>query len=1145
MRRRFLQQMFPLVLAISWLVPLADTAATVTTHTLHTSAPGTPTALAKGDFNADGVPDLVATYATGSTGIAIIHRGNPAWRHGQGAPSPFLPTTQSLKLPQRPDFAAVGDFNGDRHHDLLIASLGATTFLLLPGRGNGEFDAPVVYALPGALTAFASGDFGIEDGAPDLAFATASQIHLYESMRGALRGAPHVIEAPSATIHAMALGAFDEALGGDLLMAESGQSGYWVLSGDDCRDAAEQRHVQPQWQPAGIDIAAFRQAPDVFGAPVRQAVALPETPVASVAMPLDQDGQLDAVFLTQSGAVMMALSNLAATLVTENGEVNFSADLSDGDLADGVCDTGTRTRRTGLCTLRAVIENANFSGTGTNITFLVPEVRLANSLPRLSVPILVDGRVNGVDGTKVLITGEPGREIGLIFDLGQGTAFSAIRNIVFNNYFNAVVLRGGNSIVEGCYFGVDRTGTSVSGNAFHAVITTSDSNMIGGTTPAARNLITAFHPTLTERTTLIISGQFNRVQGNYIGTDVTGMRRLGAPTLGVAVCDSPKNFIGGTDPGTGNVIVGAVDGTGPCSGTTSGMGVSIAAFNTPAEVNRIQGNRIGVAVDGQTIIANRRHGIFATGNFTIVQHNVVSGNNDSGLFIDGVGFDVLNNMIGTDSTGRLLVPNGLHGVVTRTRAGAPSRIGGLMGRNVISGNGGNGIQVNGGDPVLFIGNNYIGVASDGLARLANGGHGIQATSFAGPIIGGVSGGNVVSGNVGHGIVVTGNNTPPQITGNLIGLAADGTTPRGNGGNGIQVEGLAMIGGSTPADRNIISANLGAGINARVGGGIVLGNYIGTDITGTLDRGNGSDGVTVEATGTIAVGGLNAGDGNRIAFNRRTGIFRQSRFPSIYLSNEIFANDALGIDTTQGQSPDGPNPQTVGINQLLNSPVLQSASSTNSGTTVRGLLRNVAAIGPVLFQFFANPACDPSGFGEGRRLIGSSTMTAPATGDLQINVTLPGAVPQEMFLTATATVRVEPAPPTPEQSRYFTSEFSNCVQIPLTCGPDISSQIAVTRSGFRLDRTKNRFVQTVMLRNITDTPLSGAISLVLDNLSSNATLSTATGTTTCSIPISPYQDVLAVGDTLAPGASRSVGLEFTNPTNTAITYTTRVLGRGPR
>jgi hypothetical protein len=116
----------------------------------------------------------------------------------------------------------------------------------------------------------------------------------------------------------------------------------------------------------------------------------------------------------------------------------------------------------------------------------------------------------------------------------------------------------------------------------------------------------------------------------------------------------------------------------------------------------------------------------------------------------------------------------------------------------------------------------------------------------------------------------------------------------------------------------------------------------------------------------------------------------------------------------------------------------------------------------------------------------------------------------------------------------------------TCAAAAGSEIAVTRSGFRLNRLTGLFVQTVTLRNAGTTPIGGPISIVLDNLSGNATLANRTSTTTCAAPLgSPYITMLSPA-TLAPGQSVTVTLDFANPTNQGISYTARVLiGGGNR
>jgi hypothetical protein len=113
-----------------------------------------------------------------------------------------------------------------------------------------------------------------------------------------------------------------------------------------------------------------------------------------------------------------------------------------------------------------------------------------------------------------------------------------------------------------------------------------------------------------------------------------------------------------------------------------------------------------------------------------------------------------------------------------------------------------------------------------------------------------------------------------------------------------------------------------------------------------------------------------------------------------------------------------------------------------------------------------------------------------------------------------------------------------------CATDLSSQIAITRSGYAYNFTTQRFVQTVTLTNTGNTSVQGPVSLVLDSLSSNASLFNAGGTTACAAPLgSPF---INLAGPLNPGANVSVVLQFTDPTKTGITYQTRVLaGSGSR
>src|SRR5262249_22260197 len=99
----------------------------------------------------------------------------------------------------------------------------------------------------------------------------------------------------------------------------------------------------------------------------------------------------------------------------------------------------------------------------------------------------------------------------------------------------------------------------------------------------------------------------------------------------------------------------------------------------------------------------------------------------------------------------------------------------------------------------------------------------------------------------------------------------GVLALGNINDGVQVAGTGnTIGGTTAAARNVVSGNRGAGIAVGGSGTIVQGNYIGTDVSGSVALGNQVNGVRVIGSGGT-IGGTAAGAGNVISGNGRNGI----------------------------------------------------------------------------------------------------------------------------------------------------------------------------------------------------------------------------------------------------------------------------------
>jgi len=131
---------------------------------------------------------------------------------------------------------------------------------------------------------------------------------------------------------------------------------------------------------------------------------------------------------------------------------------------------------------------------------------------------------------------------------------------------------------------------------------------------------------------------------------------------------------------------------------------------------------------------------------------------------------------------------------------------------------------------------------------------------------------------GSGIFILGNAaTGNSVLGNFIGTDVNGTADLGNGGSGVVVDNAAgnTIGGTAAGNRNIISGNnaFGVLINAAgATGNTVLGNFIGTNINGTAALPNTLTGVQISGGSNNIVGGITVADRNLISGNGSAGVF---------------------------------------------------------------------------------------------------------------------------------------------------------------------------------------------------------------------------------------------------------------------------------
>jgi hypothetical protein len=321
-------------------------------------------------------------------------------------------------------------------------------------------------------------------------------------------------------------------------------------------------------------------------------------------------------------------------------------------------------------------------------------------------------------------------------------------------------------------------------------------------------------------------------------------------------------------------------------------------------------------------------------------------------------------------------------------------------RNVISGNGGDGIRLlfSAGDVIQ---GNYIGTNAAGTAAVGNGGYGVDSGGASNVTLGGLTAtpgtgpGNVISGNSAGVIIGQGG---WLVQGNLIGTSADGSAALGNQLFGLRVDGgygaNNTIGGTAAGSANVIA---GTGYDGVVltsaNHNVVVGNYIGTNSAGA-NLGNGRNGVLIYAgANSNTIGGSGNGAGNVIAFNAAAGVSVGVGYDTnvgvvgnAIRGNSIHDNGGIGIDLNSGAN----NDQAA--------PVLTSVQSGLGLTIVTGSVTSVANA-TVHVEFFANAAGDP----EGRTLLGSQSVATDGAGHGSFTAILSAALPAgQNLVTATVT-----------------------------------------------------------------------------------------------------------------------------------------------
>jgi len=390
-------------------------------------------------------------------------------------------------------------------------------------------------------------------------------------------------------------------------------------------------------------------------------------------------------------------------------------------------------------------------------------------------------------GTNAAGTAAVGNCVGVDIDYSAttntvGGATAGAGNLIAGNTVSDILLAN-NSVkttIQGNLIGLNAAGTAALSSSTGTTGIDSEysqSNTIGGTSATARNVIGGHQYGIYIYGFFSNQGSFNLVEGNYVGTDITGTAAI--PNAEGIVVNSQFDTVGGAAAADRNIISG------------NQIGVEMLKPG-----GFLQGNYIGLTPAG-TVLGNTGNGVListsgvSVGGTSAGTGNVISGNGN-GITVNGSTATIQGNLVGTDPTGKSAVPNVSSGINITSQSGTV--IGGTTAgaRNVISANKVFGIKFAGSATTTgtVIQGNYIGTDITGTAALGNSSSGISIQGAAKTQVGGAGGANVIAFNGGNGVDVTGatatGNTISQNSiysnsGIGIDLGADGPTANHAGG----------------------------------------------------------------------------------------------------------------------------------------------------------------------------------------------------------------------------------------------------------------------------------------------------------------------------------------------------------------------------
>ena len=462
------------------------------------------------------------------------------------------------------------------------------------------------------------------------------------------------------------------------------------------------------------------------------------------------------------------------------------------------------------------------------------------------------------------------------------------------------------------------------------------------------------------------------VQGNAAATESDGTPSNNFLALTLAVSGSTITVTNTSDGGNGSLRQALLDAQ---SGVCTPLPCTIA-FNLPAGPMVITPASNLPTIQSQTIVDATTQPGYA--GVPVVQIDGSAPATSAALTVNGNGSLVRGFSIHGDTTGIYVNGNG----------------------NSIEGN-------------------YLGLTPAGLAvpnvdgvRVTGDGNTIGGTTPAQR--------NVISGNSNHGVFFTGAGNGNVISGNYIGTDPAGTAARPNifGILMYDPSDATVIGGATPAHRNVIAGNTNGGVNmvaTTATNTVIRNNWIGVDAGGSTLLPNGSFGIVVGGTTGTSI------SENTIAGHANIGVIVDAGRGTTILNNSIYDNANFGIDLGgNGATPNDAGDADSGANGLQNFPTISAVTLPGGNVVNVSYSIDSSAATPVIGSLRIS-AYEADAGGDGKTFVGETCIAGNAfTGTFSFtNAAVVAGDP----IVLTATSYSDAACTTVADG---TSEFSNAV-----------------------------------------------------------------------------------------------------------------------